>query len=48
LIKGEYFINIEENETMDFTSRTWPNLVGGDGNEAVETIKQETGMDKGE
>ncbi len=33
---------------MDFTAprRSWPNLVGTDGNEAVEIIKRESGMNK--
>ena len=34
---------------MDFNSRrSWPNLVGTDGNQAVETIKQESGTNQSE
>ncbi len=44
MIKGEYFIDIQENEKMDFISLSWPNLIGKDGNEAVEIIKKESGM----
>lgn len=29
---------------MEFQNKSWPDLVGKDGNEAVEQIKKETGM----